>query len=409
MLKIAIVFPFRPNDGSGGAESASLALLKALDDLREGDEEFLVVCRSEYAQTLASLLVRRTRIVVKPEPDGQRLSWRRRLSEPARRLVLRLAAGTGHEHRWPEVPLSDGFYESLGVDVLHFPFQGFELCAVPTVYNPHDLQHRHLPQYFSAGTLADREVRYRAGCTLSRVVVVASEWIRQDVIREYSVHPSKVIVVPWAAPTSIWPPPSQEDVEEVRSRYGLPKDFLLYPAMTWPHKNHLTLLRSLAALRRTEGRPVRLVCTGSKTEYFSVIERELDALGLRQEVQFTGMLAPRELIAVYAMAAVVVVPTLFEAASGPLFEAWLAGVPAVVSNVTSLPEQAAGAAVLVDPRSVEQLTAAIEKVLGDESLRRELVEAGRRRLEDFSWEKTARGYVQAYRMAAGLVLERGTN
>src|SRR5208283_4834862 len=47
---------------------------------------------------------------------------------------------------WPEVPVSDGFYESLGCDVIHFPFQYFVLCAIPSIFNPHDLQHLHFPK-----------------------------------------------------------------------------------------------------------------------------------------------------------------------------------------------------------------------------------------------------------------------
>ena len=77
--------------------------------------------------------------------------------------------------------MSTGFHESLGCDVLHFPTQGFILCAMPTIYNPHDLQHLVYPQFFSPQTLAWRETVYPAGCRFAQTVVVGSQWVKEDV------------------------------------------------------------------------------------------------------------------------------------------------------------------------------------------------------------------------------------
>jgi glycosyltransferase involved in cell wall biosynthesis len=105
------------------------------------------------------------------------------------------------------------------------------------------------------------------------------------------------------------------------------------------------------------------------------------------------------------MAQFVVIPTLFEAASGPLYEAWYDGAPVACSNVTSLPEQASDAALLFDPRSTESIAAAVAEMATNGKLRETLRERGERRLKDFSWERTAKAYRAVYRRAAGQPLE----
>jgi len=102
----------------------------------------------------------------------------------------------------------------------------------------------------------------------------------------------------------------------------------------------------------------------------------------------------------YKLAQFVVIPTLFEAASGPLFEAWQESTPATCSNVTSFPEQAGEAALLFDPFSTENIAEAVEKMATDSGLREKLRQNGIRRLKDFSWERTAKAYRAIYRRAA---------
>jgi glycosyltransferase involved in cell wall biosynthesis len=92
---------------------------------------------------------------------------------------------------------------------------------------------------------------------------------------------------------------------------------------------------------------------------------------------------------------------LFEAASGPLNEAFMAGAAAACSNVTSLPEQAGDAAVVFDPRRVEEIAAAVERLWTDESFRRVLSERGRARVGRFTWRRAARHFRALYRRIGG--------
>src|SRR6185436_16603656 len=104
---------------------------------------------------------------------------------------------------------------------------------------------------------------------------------------------------------------------------------------------------------------------------------------------------------VYALADGVVVPSLFEASSLPIFEAWHARVPVASSNATALPEQTMDAALLFDPRDISAMAESVRRLVSDERTRRELVERGTRRLADFDWRRAARAYRAVYRRAAG--------
>jgi glycosyltransferase involved in cell wall biosynthesis len=190
-------------------------------------------------------------------------------------------------------------------------------------------------------------------------------------------------------------------MDAVARRYGITGPFGLYPAMTWSHKNHVRLLEGLAQLKARTGACPRLVCTGKQTDYWPVIQNKMKDLGLTGQVAFTGLISHDELRALYRLAQFVIIPTLFEAASAPLFEAWQERVPVACANITSLPEQAGQGALLFDPYAVPAIAAALQSMSTDDALRRTLVEEGTRRLAAFSWERTARAYRALYRRVAG--------
>ncbi|MCA1616914.1 MAG: glycosyltransferase, partial [Acidobacteria bacterium] len=262
----------------------------------------------------------------------------------------------------------------LGCDVIHFPFQSFEPCGLPSVYNPHDLQHLHHPEFFTPPVIARRESLYTAACRAAHTVVVASQFVKRDIVERYRIASEKVQVIPWAPP----PPESAraaraDDFPVLRKKYGFgDRPFALYPAMTWEHKNHVRLLEAVAHLRDRSALELHIVCTGHKTDFWPRIKRRTSELGLEGQVKFLGLVPAGELSTLYRAAQFVFIPTLFEAVSGPVFEAWQHGAPVACSSVTSLPEQAAGAALLFDPLSVEGIADALARMATDTDLRDEL-------------------------------------
>ncbi len=413
-LHIAINAQLVPGGWSGGVEVALTELVAALGKLSQldgGQEQYVIVGPSCEPDWLKPFTTCSQRVISGAKPPAaeknQRLELLKRVLGPVRPVIRKLRRTRAASSQltsvkdWLEVPASKGFFENLGCDVIHFPYQPYIRCALPTVYNPHDLQHLHYPQFFTAAEIARRESVYRAGCRHSDMVVVGSHWTKQDIVRHYEVSPDKVQVIPWAAPIQNSPEPSSAVLAAVREKYKLNEPFALYPAATWEHKNHLRLLEAVAYLRDHSGLEVRVICTGHQTRFYQRIADQLRALRLDGQAQFLGSIPVIELRALYRLAQFVVIPTLFEAASAPLFEAWRDSVPVACAAVTSLPEQAGDAALLFDPLSVEAIADALRQMRSDAGLRQDLIQRGVKRLGDFSWERTARAYRAIYRRAAG--------
>ncbi|MEK6279308.1 MAG: glycosyltransferase family 1 protein [Acidobacteriota bacterium] len=424
-LRIAINAQLTSDDPSGGIVTVVRALA-ALTEL-DGPEEYIFVGPYTDPEWLRPLLAPGQQIArgPKPQPDWRGLDQRGHLERhlgPLRTAAQEVKQVLVHGTHFPvaevlsrsdvarqfKAILSRSFFDALGCDVVHFPFQAFEACSVPSVYNPHDLQHLHFPRFFTQEEFARRENVYPRACRDAHTVVVASQFVQQDVIKSYGIEASKVQVIPWAPPPlTNFRETTDEKVHDIRIKYGLTqKPFALYPAMTWQHKNHLRLLEAFALLRKNQKLDLQIVCTGSKTDFWPMIEGRLKELGLNEAVKFTGLIPIEELNVLYRAAQFVFVPTLFEAASAPIFEAWQHNAPVACARVTSLPEQVQDAALQFDPLSVEEIVIALARMNTERRLREDLRRRGALRLRDFSLEQTAKAYRAVYRRAAGRKLNQ---
>jgi glycosyltransferase involved in cell wall biosynthesis len=158
------------------------------------------------------------------------------------------------------------------------------------------------------------------------------------------------------------------------------EEFLLYPALPWPHKNHARLFEAFARVRsRRPG--LRLVLTGW-------------GKAAPEGVEARGRVSPDELVSLYRRAAALVFPSLYEGFGQPPLEAMACGCPVACSNAASLPEVVDDAARLFDPKSVEDMAAAIEDVL---EAPEEWAKRGLERAKLFSWDECARRHEEVYR------------
>lgn len=399
-LRVAINAQLSPNSDFGGVKSVLIGLISALGKLDDGSEEFTIIGPWENTDWLHPYIGKNQHIIRGLRPPEERpFTHVPRQIRPLVKIInnkiyqyTNPPAGENHAQ------FSDGFYENLGCDLIHFPYQIYTLCALPSIFNPHDLQHLHFPQFFSPGEIHRREQIYSAGIHFAQVVVAGSQWIKDDIINNYHISQEKIQVIPWAPPTQALAKPTPELLEKVKTKYDLPMHFAFYPAMTWKHKNHIRLLDSLAFLRDQKGIKIDLICTGNlENSFWPKIEQHINDLELDKQVKFLGTIPFIELRAIYQLCQFLVVPTLFEAASGPIFEAWQEAAPVTCSAVTSLPEQVRDAALLFDPFSVEAIADAMERMFCDEELRNKLKNKGKQRLMDFSWERTAKAYRAIYR------------
>jgi glycosyltransferase involved in cell wall biosynthesis len=374
----------------GGVQQVVQGIASGFSAL-EGDDEFLFLAGPGAEDWLAGRLGGGCRLVSVDAGFGKTRARRAydRVSTASPRFGLVLQQAQARASSVPAVPRSDGFVESLGVHLVHFALPQAFLTTVPSIYTPHDLLHLHHPEAMTKLHVAYRDRAYRAFSAQARVVLAMTEWGRTDLVQAFELPPSQVAVVPWAPVTGS----GETNGSECSLPVDLPKQFLLYPAQTWPHKNHLGLLDALAVLRE-RGVIVPLVCTGVLNGHFAAVRRRMETLGLGDQVRFLGYVREGELSALYAAATALVFPSRFEGWGLPVVEAFAHGLPVACSDATALPEVAGGAALLFRAD-------AIARTWTDAALRADLVQRGRDRVALLGWDRTARILRALYRQVAG--------
>lgn len=400
--RLRVCVDARLRDGEyGGVQQVVIGLAHGLGSLTDGDEEYLFLAHDGEDEWLRPHLGPNARVLSAGRLDRRTIGWREVLQGSRLWAPVRAALGPLLDRRpLPRVRDSDGRIEAAGAAVMHFTMQSAFRTAVPSIYHPHDLQHMHLPHFFTLRQRRVRDAHYRAFCSQAAMVAVTSSWVKQDLIG-WGIGEEKIRVIEWAPPNQAYPDPTQEETSRIRDRFGLPRAFVYYPAQTWPHKNHIGLLRALAWLRDRHGLTVPLVCSGSQNDFFPRIWDEVERLGMVGDVHFVGFVQPAELQALYRMCRAVVIPTRFEAASYPVWEAFLADTAVAASRVTSLPAQIGDAGLTFDPDSTEEMAGAIRRLWTDDELRADLARRGAQRVRAFTWQRTARIFRAHYRRLAG--------
>jgi glycosyltransferase involved in cell wall biosynthesis len=229
----------------------------------------------------------------------------------------------------------------------------------------------------------------------ARLVVVPSEFVRATVLARSQLTPERVPVVPHA----VAPHPAPTARAELAARYRLDGPVILYPAITYPHKNHATLVEAFG--RVLADRPdALLVLTGRPDRAEADVRRAVEAAGAAARVRRLGRIPAEDVAGLYRLADVVAVPSRYEGFGLPAAEAMAHGAAVVAASGTALPEVVDEAGVVVDPDDVEGWAAAIGRLLSDDALRRSLGAAGRARAAArFSPEANGRALAGVYRAA----------
>jgi alpha-1,3-rhamnosyl/mannosyltransferase len=264
----------------------------------------------------------------------------------------------------------------------------------PSVVTIHDLQPFDLPEYFSAAKRAYLQWAVPRAAQNAWLILTLSEFVRQRVIERFEAHPDHVRVVRAGVPALQAP---AIPVEELRRRYDLPATWFVYPAITYPHKNHVAVVRAFVQVA-DQHPDVALVLTGRPANAEADVHHEIARLGLGRVVRRTGRIPRDEVLGLIAGARGLVFPSRYEGFGLPVLEAMALSTPVVAASTTALPEVVGDAGLLVDPDDIEGWTSAMLELLsGDRA--EALVERGRRQAAELSWAAATAATVQAHRDA----------
>lgn len=259
----------------------------------------------------------------------------------------------------------------------------------PVLLTVHDLQYRTFPHYFSRARRTYLDAMMPRSVHRATAITVPSEYVRNTVVTAFGVEPGRVRVVPHGIPP-VDPPPEQS-IERVRSRFGVEGvRFVVYPAITHPHKGHRVLVDMLDRL----GDDLHLVLPGGVGAAEAELADAISASRHASRIHRVGRIADAERDALVAGAEALVFPSEYEGFGAPLIEAMALGTPVVCSDAAAVTEVVGTAGVVVAARTAEAWAAGVEEAL---TRRAELVEAGRRRREDFTIETSGRALAEAYR------------
>ena len=329
--------------------------------------------------------------------------WRRNSS--ANGLINR-GLGTIASMLWTHIYLPQ-LVGKMQVDLLHAPAFIAPAMAVPcpVVVTVHDITYLLFPSHFSRWWVTYLQIVMPPAIRSAAAIICGSEHSKRDIAKTYGIAPGKIHVIPYGVDHERFHPGIALDEDWARS-LGIRRGYVLHVGSFSYRKNIPTLLRAIARLRskgKWENR--QLVLAGSQDvsmrgahEVFETI-RELD---LKESVVLTGHIPEQHIPCLYAGAAALVIPSLYEGFGLPVLEAMAAGTPVVASNTSSLPEVAAGAALLVPPEDELALTSAIEDVLENRSTAEELRRSGLERARQFSWQRTAEETVAVYKASVSV-------
>jgi glycosyltransferase involved in cell wall biosynthesis len=287
------------------------------------------------------------------------------------------------------------------VDLLHVQFTAPPMAPCPLVVSIHDLSFEHLPETFTRRGRTQLRFTVRRTARNAAQLITISESSRRDIVDTYGIRPERVTVTPLAAPSHFAPVLDAAILARIREQYGIRGDYILGVGSIQPRKNLVRLIDSYARLQASRGeeRLPKLVLVGKKAWLFGETLRAVEDRGLADNIIFTGYVPESDLPALYSGALCFVYPSYFEGFGLPPLEAMQCGTPVLTGNRTSLPEVVGDAAVMVDPFDVDEIGAALSRLIDSSELRSTLRAKGLVHARKFSWRETAKLTLVVYEKA----------
>jgi glycosyltransferase involved in cell wall biosynthesis len=303
-----------------------------------------------------------------------------------------------------------GFYENNyiptileenKVDLYHIPQNGigfpfnWDLNVIVTI---HDLIPYIMPETVGMGYLNRFLKEMPVIIESAKAIITVSEYSKKDILRFFPSFPSdRIYVTPLATNNNLIPISKDYCKNYMKTNLEVDDPYILYIGGFSLRKNVRELILSFASIEKDLKVPHKLLITGSLKDEGQSLKELVSSMGLKNKVIFTGYLDDSLLPILYSGSEAFVYPSLYEGFGLPPLEAMSCRTPVITSNLTSIPEVTADAAILIDPFNKDDLKEALLKVLNSSSIKEELSEKGYKKSLEFNWVKTAARTITAYK------------
>lgn len=254
----------------------------------------------------------------------------------------------------------------------------------PYIFTLHDMQEKYYPEFFTLREKIQRFAFNNAISSDASKIICESSFVKNDIVKFIEIKESKICILQS-------PPPEyflnykfiDKQFDVIKEKYSLPEKFIFYPAQCWFHKNHIKLIEAFEIVSKKND-DVFLILTGSKQNNYDNVILKIDELSLDDKVIHLGYVDSEDLPYFYKMSQFLVMPTLFESVSIPIYEAFALEVAVCSSNVVALPEQVGMAGLIFDPNDIHDISDKIIMYLDDENLRKEKAKLGLDKVKNFN-------------------------
>lgn len=279
------------------------------------------------------------------------------------------------------------------VHSLHFSFP--LLAPVKRVVTIHDLTTFQIPVCHRLIHICFFRLFIFFTSLFATKIITDSDSTLNDLVRRFKFAERKVQTIYLGKSDTFRPDLDVLEIERIKHKYNINTAYLLFLGTIEPRKNIPNLIIAFNKFVKEQGN-YQLVIAGKKGWYYSRIFELVDKMSLQDKVQFVGFIEEEDKPFLIVGAKVFIYPSLYEGFGIPVLEAISCGVPTVTSNISSMPEIVADAALLIDPLDTEAIYTAIKKLTGDDNLRRELRQKSIVQAAKFSWDNTAGQTVEVY-------------
>lgn len=322
-----------------------------------------------------------------PPPPGENFTWSP--TEISPRWWARIW------HR-AQIPFPVEFFTGR-VDLFHATDFTLPPTLCRTILTVHDLSFVRVPETTSPTLKRYLDAVVPRSVKRADHILADSQATKDDLIALYSTPGDKVTVLLSGVEPRFRPIDDLNSLERVRVRYALPqRPYILSVGTVQPRKNYVRLVEALGLLRG-QGLDVSLVIVGAAGWLADPIYQAIKRLRLSEFVHFTGFADDADLPALYTGAVCVALPSLYEGFGLPVLEAMACGTPVLTSNISSLPEVAGDAALLIDPHETEAIADGLKRLITDSALRDQLIARGYQQAARFTWDRSARELQAIYR------------